>query len=318
MNDSTKVRACDLRTLIIHNTASGPRSDEIFAFQRALIEPGDEVVMRAAQPGEALDRLLGDATSFDAIVASGGDGTVAGVAYAVRNTGIPVLAFPSGTANLLANNIGNAIDAPALARTLRHGRHIDLDMCEFEYRDLEGNVVKHGFLNMAGAGYDASIMQGSTGLKATFGQFSYYLAALGNLDPGVAHLTLEIDGATVESDGICALVANWASVNQSIEFIPGSSPTDGLLDVAVMSAKNSVELLPAVIGSVFSHGNENAYPNIAFYHAREVRVTCDPAFPMQYDGEVIENAVTPFTARVIPHGFRTIVDALSPLYAQAR
>ncbi len=302
-----------MRTLIIHNTVSGPRSDDIFAFQRALLGPGDEVVMRATCAERPVADLVADAASFDAVVASGGDGTVADVAYAVRGSGVPVLVFPSGTANLLANNIGNAFDPPALAETLRHGKRVDLDLCEFEYRDADGALQRRGFLSMAGAGYDASIMQGSTGLKGLFGPFSYYMAALGNLDPGTSHFSLSIDGEPVEADGICVLVANWGTVNQTLEFVPGSSPTDGLLDVAVLAAKNSVELLPAVIGSVFAHGNENAYPNVAFYHAREVTVECDPPFPMQYDGEVIEGATTPFTARVIPGGFRTVVGALSPL-----
>lgn len=306
-----------VRTLIVHNTASGPHSDDVFAFQRALIEPGDEVVMRTVGPDSPVDRLVADAAQFDAVVASGGDGTVAAVAYAMRGSGVPMLVFPSGTANLLANNIGNATEPAALAKTLRGGKRVHLDLCELEYRDADGGVQRRGFLNMAGAGYDASIMRGSESLKATFGQLSYYLAALGNLNPGVSHLELTVDGEHVESDGICVLVANWASVNQAIEFIPGSSPTDGLLDVAVMQTRNSVELLPAVIGSVFAHGDENAYPNVAFYHAHEVEVTCDPAFPMQYDGEVIADALTPFTARVIPGGLCTMVDALSPLAALA-
>lgn len=302
-----------MRTLIIHNTAAGSGSDGIFAFQRALIEPGDEVVMRTFGPDKPVDALVDDVASFDAVVASGGDGTVAAVAYAVRGSGVPVLIFPSGTANLFANNIGNAFDPPALAKTLRTGRRIHLDMCEFEYRNASGELRRHGFLNMAGAGYDASIMQGSSNLKAVFGQLSYYLAALGNLDPGMSHLRLTIDGTPIEADGICVLVANWASVNQAIEFIPRSSPVDGLLDIAVMATRNSIELLPAVFGSVFSHGNENAYPNVAFYHAREVTVACEPAFRMQYDGEVVVDATTPFTARVIPGGLYTVIDSLSPL-----
>ena len=302
-----------MRTLIIHNTVSGARSDDIFAFQRALIEPGDEVVMRATTSEGCAAELLRDARTFDAVVASGGDGTVAEVAYAMRNSGVPVLVFPSGTANLLANNIGNASEPAALAKTLREGRRIDLDICEFEYRDANGELRRRGFLNMAGAGYDASIMQGSTGLKATFGQLSYYLAALANLDPGVARHRITLDGTTIEDEGICVLVANWGSLYQSVEFVPGSSPTDGLLDVAVLSVHNSVELLPALLGSVLRPGDENAYPNVAFYHAREVTVECDPPFPMQYDGEVIDDATTPFTARVIPGGFRTVIDALSPL-----
>jgi YegS/Rv2252/BmrU family lipid kinase len=302
-----------VRTLIIHNTASGTGSDEIYAFQRALMQPGDEVVMRVPQAEADVAGLVEDAASFDAVVASGGDGTVAGVAYALRNGGAPLLAFPSGTANLFANNVGNAGDPPALAAALRAGRTVALDLCEFEYTDGAGQLQRRGFLNMAGAGYDASIMQGASPLKALFGQLSYYMAALGNLNPGTARLELLVDGEPVSSEGICVLVANWAVVNQTLEFIPHSSPTDGLLDVAVMATKNSVELLPAALGSVFAHGDEDAYPNVAFYRAREVSVRCDPPFPMQYDGEVVVGATTPFTARVLPGALRVIVDDLSPL-----
>ena len=35
-----------MRCLIIHNPASGPSSDEIYAFTHALAQGGDEVVMR--------------------------------------------------------------------------------------------------------------------------------------------------------------------------------------------------------------------------------------------------------------------------------
>ena len=35
-----------MRCLIIHNLASGPKSDEIFTFAQFLSQTGDEVVMR--------------------------------------------------------------------------------------------------------------------------------------------------------------------------------------------------------------------------------------------------------------------------------
>jgi diacylglycerol kinase family enzyme len=301
-----------VRTLIIHNTASGSGSDDVFAFQRALLQPGDEAVVRTLGGGAPVEELAADAASFDAVVASGGDGTVAGVAYALRGTGVPLLPFPSGTANLFANNLGSATEPAALAATLRAGRRVRLDLGEFEYVDAEGRPQRRGFLNMAGAGYDAAIMQGSTALKGLFGPLSYYMAAFGNLDPGTARLELVVDGEPLEAEGICVAVANWAQVAPSFEMVPGSSPRDGLLDVAVATARNSVELLPAVATSVFTRGTAERYPNVEVVRAREVSVRCDPPFPMQYDGEVAEGATTPFTARVLPGALTVLVDDLSP------
>ena len=302
-----------MRTLIIHNPMSGLRTDDIFAFQRALLEPGDEAVMRITDPATNPALLVQDASEFDAVVASGGDGTLADIAYALHTLDIPLLVFPSGTANLLANNIGNAIEPLALANTLRHGQRVDIDMCEFRYTDENGTEQKHGFLSMAGAGYDASLMQGSASLKQFFGQFSYYLAALGNLDPGVSHLSLTVDDEQIEADGICVLVGNWGVVNQTMEIIPGSTPLDGLLDVAVVTAKHGVELLPTVITNFFAHGNDPHLENFQIYRAHKVTVECTPAFPLQYDGEVIVGGMSPFTAEVIPGGLHTMVDSFSPL-----
>lgn len=302
-----------MRTLIIHNPASGTQSDDIFAFQRALMEPGDEVVMRTTSVEREASSLLEDAAQFDAVVASGGDGTVADIAYALHTVDVPVLVFPSGTANLLANNIGNASEPASLANTLRTGKRVDIDMCEFTYVDSHGVKQKRGFLSMAGAGYDASLMQGSAGLKQFFGQFSYYLAALGILDPGVSHLSLLLDGRAVEADGICVLIGNWGIVNQTLQIVPGSTPLDGLLDVAVITAKRGVDLIPTVIGSFLPHAEENGLANVELYRARTVEVTCDPAFPVQYDGEVVVGGSTPISASVIPGGLHTIVDSFSPL-----
>ncbi|WP_143764877.1 diacylglycerol kinase family protein [Collinsella vaginalis] len=65
-----------MRCLIIHNPASGPRSDEIFAFTHALAEAGDEVVFRLLGDGMESAGAAADAGSFDRVVVSGGDGTV--------------------------------------------------------------------------------------------------------------------------------------------------------------------------------------------------------------------------------------------------
>mgnify|MGYP000632891847 CR=1 FL=1 len=45
---------------------------------------------------DPVSALLDDAASYDAVVASGGDGTVATVNYLLANTGVPVLPFPAG------------------------------------------------------------------------------------------------------------------------------------------------------------------------------------------------------------------------------
>ena len=60
--------------------------------------------MRSTDGTTSIDSLL-DASDFDVVVASGGDGTVTSVAAWHANTGVPLLPYPAGTANLLSLNL---------------------------------------------------------------------------------------------------------------------------------------------------------------------------------------------------------------------
>lgn len=306
-----------MKVLIIHNPVSGLGTGDIYEFIRQAAHPGDEFVTRITQDDSDMGVLARDAGAFDAVVASGGDGTVSQVAYAVRGSGTPLLAFPSGTANLLVNNLGNATEASALARTLRRGRVASIDLGEMSYRDKDGTSRRHGFLLMAGAGYDADIMRDSEEHKHQFGQLSYYMSALGNPRPTFSHLKMVIDGKPMESDGICVLVGNWGSVGPAFRLIPGSDPCDGLLDVAVVTVPQATRLIAPVIGSLFSGGQGVEDPDIEVYHVSSLELECEPALPMQFDGESLHGVRTPLSARVIPGGVLTLVDELSPLYANA-
>ena len=156
-----------MRCLIIHNPASGPSSDEIFAFTHALAQGGDEVVMRFIGDGMEPEDAVADVREFDRVVVSGGDGTVSNVLDQMRGCGVPTLVFPSGTACLFFNNIGNAPEAAALAKTCRAGRTVKVDMGELFWLDENGNEKRHGFIIIAGSGFDAEIMMKAAPAKTT-------------------------------------------------------------------------------------------------------------------------------------------------------
>ncbi len=301
-----------MRALVIHNPASGPQSGDVFEFVRTALLPGDDFEIRATTSGDDVAFEVGDAGRFDLVVASGGDGTVSRVAYALRGTGIPVVVFPSGTANLLANNLQSATEPASIAAALRQGHLVTLDIGEMTYHTADGKTRSSGFLTMAGAGFDARIMQDSQELKPVFGQLSYYLSAFGNPNPTFSHLSMVLDQRPLEADGICVLAGVWGTVNPTFTLIPGSDPQDGLLDVAVVRSSTATKLIPAFIGSLLGQGVND--PDIDVYHVKELTVSCDPPLPMQFDGEVVEDATTPFGMRVIPGGLTTIVDKLSPFY----
>ena len=114
-----------MKLLVINNLKSGYGEGAVYDFIRSFVGDGDEVCMRATDGSTEVATMLDDATSFDAVIASGGDGTVAAVSYVLAGTGIPVLPFPAGTANLLALNLHSPNEPHALAKMVKSGLTLD-------------------------------------------------------------------------------------------------------------------------------------------------------------------------------------------------
>lgn len=302
-----------MRTLVIVNKRSGGGDAGLYDYVRALSSNSPEVTLRFTDGGLPIDNLLGDASTFDRVVAAGGDGTVSAVCYALRGQGVPVLAYPSGTANLLAMNLGIHPEPRVLAETTIAGRAVAFDLGEIETPGTQGGEpIRTGFTIMAGAGYDASLVAAAEPMKASIGPAAYLLGALGNPAPQIAQFVIDVDGQRIETDGIAVLIVNFGRLQFDIEVARGADPRDGLLDIAVLRSKNIAELVPTVVAGLFDRmGDRNAIPGIDVYSARSVSVSAEPPLRMQYDGELVET-YTPFTARVLPAAATLLLPPDSP------
>lgn len=209
-----------MRCLIIHNPASGPSSDEIYAFTHALAQGGDEVVMRFIGDGMEPEDAVADVRKFDRVVISGGDGTVSNVLDQMRGCGIPTLVFPSGTACLFFNNIGNAPEAAALAKACRVGRTVKADMGELFWLDENGNEKRHGFIIIAGSGYDAEIMMKAAPTKNDIGEIAYFLSRSPHQTPRWRTLRLSMTALLRSSMASAA----WPATPRSFKTTSTCSP----------------------------------------------------------------------------------------------
>ena len=303
-----------MRCLIIHNPASGPSSDEIYAFTHALAQGGDEVVMRFIGDGMEPEDAVADVREFDRVVVSGGDGTVSNVLDQMRRCGVPTLVFPSGTACLFFNNIGNAPEAAALAKACRAGRTVKVDMGELFWLDENGNEKRHGFIIIAGSGYDAEIMMKAAPAKNDIGEIAYFLSALATPNPTVAHFTIEHDGIVEELDGICCMAGNASVIQNDINLFPDCRMNDGMVDIAVIEPVKTVQLLPTVITAALDPaGKVLGRPQFKIIQTKEAKITCTPSLGMQFDGEIISSNSGVFGARALPQCLDLIVDEFSPL-----
>ena len=293
-----------MKLLIVNNLASGFRDGAIYDFMRAFASDGDEICVRCTDGDTDLADFLRDAEDFDAVVAAGGDGTVASAAYLLAETGIPLLPFPAGTANLLAMNLASPAEPHALARLMREQRLMDFDIGEIEL----SNGERFGFSMIAGAGYDAAIMEGAEPSKRLLGPMAYFTAAFANFAPQFSRITLTIDGKTVETQGVGVLAINFSKLQFDISLVHENLPRDGMFDIVVMNTHDAVGLIPAILSCMLDRAGE--FPSrpdaMEVFRCQECTVVADPPLAVQYDGEVT-GTMTPFTVRMLPEAARFVV-----------
>ena len=275
-----------MKLLIVNNLASGFRDGAIYDFMRAFASDGDEICVRCTDGDTDLADFLRDAEDFDAVVAAGGDGTVASAAY------------------LLAMNLASPAEPHALAHLMREQRLMDFDIGEIEL----SNGERFGFSMIAGAGYDAAIMEGAEPSKRLLGPMAYFTAAFANFAPQFSRITLTIDGKTVETQGVGVLAINFSKLQFDISLVHENLPRDGMFDIVVMNTHDAVGLIPAILSCMLDRAGE--FPSrpdaMEVFRCRECTVVADPPLAVQYDGEVT-GTMTPFTVRMLPEAARFVV-----------
>ncbi|MDR2673183.1 MAG: NAD(+)/NADH kinase [Coriobacteriales bacterium] len=289
-----------MRVLVIDNLVSGLRAGAIHDFARNFLRDGDDLCIRSTDGTTPIAHMLTNATDFDLVVASGGDGTISSVCNELRNSGVPVLPFPAGSANLIAANLDIPDEPSALARIARDMHTEKYDIGQICY-EKNGERLTNGFAVIAGAGYDATIMRRAEKLKDPFGPMAYVAAAVSEPNPTVAHFTLTLDDEVLEMDGIAVLVINFAEIFPDFSITHGNDATDGLFEVVIIKKQHTLELLPALFAAFLdSVGNFPGRADaIEVRRSSKVHVQADPTLEIQYDGEAV-GAHTPFEAFIVP------------------
>ncbi len=143
----------ELRTVLIAaNPRAGARSGRP-AVERLAAELQSErfdvrVVTELSRLGDEVGRAR-DNGSLRAVIAAGGDGTVASVANLVPPD-VPLAVFPLGTENLLARHLGIRANARRMGRIVSNGAYVRFDA---------GRAGERLFLLMLGCGFDAEVVR---------------------------------------------------------------------------------------------------------------------------------------------------------------
>jgi YegS/Rv2252/BmrU family lipid kinase len=164
----------------------------------------------------------------------GGDGTVQRSIDVLAGTGVPLAVLPAGTGNLFARNLQIPTDLEDAVQIGLHGTPATIDV---------GSVNGEHFGVMAGVGADALMIEQADGtLKDRLGRGAYVLTGLRTVTDAAVQARVEVDGTKFYNGTAgCVMVGNVGRVLGGVDAFDDASPTDGVLDVAVITATSATQ-----------------------------------------------------------------------------
>jgi diacylglycerol kinase (ATP) len=284
---------------LISNPNSGrggrDRAAAVTRFCALLKERGVAVeVLHTTAPGDAT-RLAAEAVHGGAreIIASGGDGTINEVLQGLTGMEVRLGVWPSGTANVLARELGLPFDLPGVCDVIARGatRRI-YPGCATE--ELTG--VRRYFCLMAGVGLDASVVAGvRPRLKRRVGKGAFWVSGLSHLAYWrPAPFDVEVDGETYTAT--FAAIGKTAHYGGDLTVTPRAHLERPEFEICLVSSRSRLRYLHLLTHTMRRDGVTRAIPGVRFILTTRARATGNA--PVQVDGELIGQL--PMTFEIVP------------------
>jgi diacylglycerol kinase (ATP) len=253
-------------------------------------------VSASKQAPKKVRKLIKD-DGIDRLLVWGGDGTVRRCIDAVMQRGagdkVSIGILPAGTANLLANNLDIPIDLREALEVAVCGepRRIDLGIV---------NDEEH-FAVMAGVGFDAMMIRDADadGAKDRFGRIAYVWSAAHNTAITPAQATVHVDGEQwFTGEASCVIAGNVGRLLGGIPAFPDASPTDGRLEVGVVTARSRLDWLRLAGAAVARRIEASPFGEVT--SAEHLVVELDRTLPWEADGGD-RDRIDRFEVRCLPN-----------------
>ncbi|NJN16499.1 MAG: diacylglycerol kinase family lipid kinase [Oscillochloris sp.] len=233
------------------------------------------------------------------VVAAGGDGTVSAVADGLLDSDACMAIVPIGTANVLARELRIPLN-PEHALGLLVQAHTEVTLDVMRFRDRIA-VLQIGI----GLG-SVMIRDTQPWAKRIIGRSAYLGTAFMRFfgfEP--RRFTIEVDDETHRTAAMHVVIANGGVMGtRPFRWGPNIVPTDGMVDVAILSARTARDALKLVW--IMLSGKQRRSRDVRYLRAgRRIKVTASPELPIQADGEII--GTTPIEVQVVKSAVRVVV-----------
>lgn len=253
----------------------------------------------------------------DTVIAAGGDGTINETAAALCGTGVVLGILPCGSGNGLARHLGIPVD-------LREGLKVILESHPEDIDYATVNDMK--FFCTCGVGFDAAV-SAAFAKKKTRGKFTYLQSTFetyASYEP--EHYTISANGKKLTEKAFLVAVCNASQYGNNAYIAPRASINDGLLDVTIIHAGNT--LSTALVGVDMMTGMIERNMLIQTFRTDNIVIERERRGPSHLDGEPLEmdecldirchhNGLRVFTPTVV-HPFKPILTPVAAMFNDFR
>ncbi len=227
---------------------------------------------------------------YNQLVAVGGDGTINEVANGLigsRGAGYVCLGVIStGTGSDFARSAGiprHYVDACQCLTSPRRSL-IDVGVVKYQSR---GKPAQRFFVNMAGVGFDAAVVQNTERFPKYFGGTIPYLAGLARTLFGYRNksVVMGIGDDLRQVRVLNIAIANGSYVGGGMHIAPDASLNDGLLDVVTIGDIGKFELVKSI--PMVYKGTHVNHPKVRIEKAVSISIESPEHVLVYADGELL-------------------------------
>ena len=272
-----------MRVILIHNPgAGGDDQPDGKALQKLIRDAGHEVVYRPSKDDSWMEALEEGA---DAVAVAGGDGTVGRIAKKLIGRDIPVAPLPFGTANNISKTLGlTELTLKEIVEGWEATRRV-----RFDAGVAKGPWGSRYFIEAFGVGLFARAIPVAdenktlARLKDTDAKVAYAQEMLRErLKRSAPHdLQLLVDGRDMSGNYVLLEAMNMEFVGPNLYLAPEIIPSDGRLDLILVSVAERDELKASL--ETWQDG-ELVHPELPRYRAQKIELEWN-GFEVHFDDE---------------------------------
>jgi diacylglycerol kinase (ATP) len=227
---------------------------------------------------------------FPNLVAVGGDGTVHEVTNGIMQTENPLKTrmgiICTGTGSDLARTLGISHDVAQACSSLKSGRSRLIDIGLVKYRS-KGKPAERYFVNGAGIGFDATVVEATEKAPKFLGDLSYLLALLRTfLTYRNKPVTFRLGEKAPESARLLSLVvANGQYFGGGMRIAPQAQTDDQSFDIVALGNFSKIELIRNL--SKVYKGAHITHPKVRIVKDTRLQVESQHRMLVQADGELL-------------------------------